>query len=91
MDLQRGRAQADLTLHFALRGDNSASVSLRGAVKVSDVALADRAGAPLAAWRELKDRAHRRATAGTQGRASAPCASTASTWRWPATRRAAST
>ena len=54
VDLQRGRAQADLTLHFALRGDNSASVSLRGAVKVSDVALADRAGAPLAAWRELK-------------------------------------
>ena len=54
VDLQRGRAQADLSLHFALRDDNSPSVSLRGGVKVSDIALADRAGAPLVAWRELQ-------------------------------------
>ena len=54
VELQRGRAQAELSLHFTMRDDNSASVSLRGGVKVSDVALADRTGAPLAAWRELQ-------------------------------------
>ena len=52
--LQRGRAQADVSLHFELREDNSASVSLRGVLKLSDIALADRAGAPLAAWRSLQ-------------------------------------
>ena len=52
--LQRGRAQADVSLHFELRDDNSASVSLRGVLKLSDIALADRAGAPLAAWRSLQ-------------------------------------
>ena len=54
VDLQRGRAQADVSLHFALRDDGSQSVSLRGAVKVSDIALTDRGGAPLAAWRSLQ-------------------------------------
>ena len=54
VDLQRGRAQADLSLHFEVRDDKSAAVSLRGNVKVSDLALADRAGAPLAALRSLQ-------------------------------------
>ena len=54
VDLQRGRVQADLSLHFELRDDNSSKLSLRGGVKMSDIALADRAGAPLAAWRELQ-------------------------------------
>ncbi|HSW21386.1 MAG TPA: DUF748 domain-containing protein, partial [Burkholderiaceae bacterium] len=54
VDVQRGLVQADLSLQFVLRDDNRASVSLRGGVKVSDIALADRAGAPLAAWRTLQ-------------------------------------
>jgi hypothetical protein len=54
VDLQRGRAQADVSLHFELRDDNTSKLSLRGGVKMSDIALADRAGAPLAAWRELQ-------------------------------------
>ena len=54
VDLQRGRVQAEVSLHFELRDDNSAKVSLRGGVKMSDIALADRTGAPLAAWRELQ-------------------------------------
>jgi hypothetical protein len=54
VDLQRGRAQAELSLHFSLRDDNSPSVSLRGGVKVSDIALADHTGAPLLAWRSLQ-------------------------------------
>ena len=53
VELQRGRAQADLSLHFTVGDDNSPSVSLRGGIKVTDLALADRRGAPLAAWREL--------------------------------------
>src|SRR5262245_11255495 len=54
VDLQHGRAQADLSLHFELRPDHSAAASLRGNIKVSDLALADRAGAPLAAWQSLQ-------------------------------------
>ncbi|HEY6355573.1 MAG TPA: DUF748 domain-containing protein, partial [Burkholderiaceae bacterium] len=54
VDLQRGRAQANLSLHFALRDDNSPSVSVRGEIKVSDIALADHTGAPLLAWRSLQ-------------------------------------
>lgn len=54
VQLQRGRAQADLSLHFELREGSTPSVSLRGKVSVSDLALTDRAGAPLAAWRGLQ-------------------------------------
>jgi hypothetical protein len=54
VELQRGRAQADLSLHFEMRDDKSAVVSLRGGVKVSDLVVSDRAGAPLAAWRSLQ-------------------------------------
>ena len=54
VELQHGRAQADLSLHFGLREDKSAAVSLRGNVSVSDLAVTDRAGAPLAAWRSLQ-------------------------------------
>ncbi|HVO08676.1 MAG TPA: DUF748 domain-containing protein, partial [Burkholderiaceae bacterium] len=54
VDLQRGRVQADLSLRFALRDGSSPSMSLRGAVKVSDLALAERGGAALASWRTLQ-------------------------------------
>jgi uncharacterized protein involved in outer membrane biogenesis len=54
VDLQRGRVQADLSLRFALRDGSTPSLSLRGAVKVSDLALAERGGAALASWRTLQ-------------------------------------
>ena len=54
VDLQRGHARADLTLHFVMRDDDSPALSLRGTVTASDIALADRSGAPLAGWKTLE-------------------------------------
>jgi len=54
VDLQRGKVTVDLALHFALRPDGSPVLSLRGSAGASDVALVDRAGAPLAAWKSLQ-------------------------------------
>lgn len=54
VQLQRGSAQADLQLHFAVAERQQPALSLRGLLQADDVALADRGGAPLARWKSLR-------------------------------------
>jgi uncharacterized protein involved in outer membrane biogenesis len=50
----RGSVAADLVLHFAASAHVAPSLALEGSVGVRDLALSDRAGAPLLAWQRLQ-------------------------------------
>jgi uncharacterized protein involved in outer membrane biogenesis len=52
--VQRGRVQADVSLHFVLSDSGQATVTLRGNVRAFDFALGDRAGATLASGQSLQ-------------------------------------
>jgi uncharacterized protein involved in outer membrane biogenesis len=53
IELQRGHLQTELELRFALRDDGTPVLSLQGEVHARDWAVAQRGGAPLAAWRAV--------------------------------------